>query len=62
MAFQFKTTAEIGTGSLGMLTEVKYLTKLIDGIAEVSAAKRAAAHTEEVEEAHQTGEEETISF
>lgn len=60
-----KATAQLGFFlllAIGMLTEVKYLTKLIDGIAEVSAAKKAAAHTEEVEEAPQADEEETISF
>ena len=62
-----KATAQLGFFlllAIGMLTEVKYLTKLIDGIAEVSAAKKAAAAepAAEIEEAPQTAEEETISF
>lgn len=62
-----KATAQLGFFlllAIGMLTEVKYLTKLIDGIAEVSAAKKAAAAepAAEIEEAPQVAEEETISF
>lgn len=62
-----KATAQLGFFlllAIGMLTEVKYLGKLLDGIAEVSAAKKAAAvePAEEVEEAPQAAEEETISF
>lgn len=62
-----QATAQLGFFlllAIGMLTEVKYLTKLADGIAEVNAAKKAAAaeSAAEIEEAPQAAEEETISF